>query len=210
MNKNIKVYAWLYEVFGTNNFTIDEFRAIFPSSQATKILFDLAKLGFILRIKKKVYKTIEPTEFIRKIIEENSKAEYVLQKAAKKYTYCDNDAVIIWTEGFYWTGFTKGFKPIHIKILISDIKYWVSFFRKNGVEAVLENEMKNKTLAGIVYILHPVNKLIIDIKNSLPVVPLKETIQFCKKNELAYFPALEYLDEKYNLKILEKHENRYV
>ena len=101
MNKNIRIYAWLQEVFGSNSFTVDEFRAVFPSSQATKTLFDLAKLGFLIRIKKRVYKTIEPAEFIRKIVEENSKAEYALQKSDKKYAYCGNDAVIIWTQAIY-------------------------------------------------------------------------------------------------------------
>ena len=210
MNKNIRIYAWLQEVFGSNSFPVDEFRAVFPSSQATKTLFDLAKLGFLIRIKKRVYKTIEPAEFIRKIVEENSKAEYALQKSDKKYAYCCNDAVIIWTEGYSWTGFTKGYKPIHIKVLKHDVKYWAAFFKKAGVEFVFENEVKSKTLFGIVYILHPVEKMSIEIKNTLPVVPLKETVRFCRENELAYFPALEYLNEKYKLNLMVKKEEEYV
>ena len=210
MNKNIRIYAWLHEVFGNNSFTIDEYRAVFPSNQATKTLFDLVKLGFIIRIKKRIYKTIEPSEFIKKIVEDNSKAGYILQRAAKKYAYCDNDAVIIWTEGYYWTGFTKGYKPIHIKVLKSEIKYWTNFFRKNLVEFVFENELKSKTLFGVIYILRPVNSMVVEIKNNSPVIPLKETIEFCRQNELAYSPALEYLNDKYKLNLLIKSEAGYV
>jgi hypothetical protein len=27
------------------------------------------------------------------------------------YAFCDSTAVAIWTDGYYWTGFTKGFRP---------------------------------------------------------------------------------------------------
>ena len=210
MNRNIRIYAWLHEVFGENNFTIDEYRASFPSNQPAKTLFDLVKLGFIIRIKKKVYKTIGPAGFIKKMVEENSAAEHVLGKAEKKYAYCDNDAVIIWTEGYYWTGFTKAYKPINIRVLNSDVRYWTKFFRKNNVEFVFESGKWSKTLFGVVYILHPVKTMRIEIKDNSPVISLKETVEFCRKNELAYSPAIEYLDDKYKLNLQVKKESGYV
>lgn len=210
MNRNIKIYAWICEVFGSQKFTIEEYRAVFPSNQTAKVLFDLTKLGFTIRLKKKVYVAVKPEKLIRKIAEESGKHERLLEQAGKKYAYCGNDAVKIWTEGYYWTGFTKGYKPIHIQVLKSDKKYWKKFFGGNAAEFAIEDEAKSRALFGIIYILHCVEKIETESKGGIPVMPLAETVEFCRQHELAYFPALEYLNEKYKLNLSVGQESRYV
>lgn len=210
MNRYVKIYAWIYGVFGSHGFAIEEYRAVFPTGQAAKVLFDLVKLGYIVRLKRKTYKAICPEELIKKIAEGSQKAETILGQAGKKYAYCDNDAVKIWTEGYYWTGFTKGYKPIHARVLKSDKKYWEKFFGRDGVEFVFEDQLKNRTLFGVIYVLHLVKKLDAVIKDGVSVIPLAETVEFCRQHELAYSPALEYLNEKYKLNLFVEQENRYV
>ncbi len=210
MNRNIKLYAWLYEVFGLKDFGIGEYKANFPSKQAPKILFDLVKIGFLLKVKRGIYRTVEPEQVIKKIVEEGSKAENVLKLSERKYAYCGNDAVNIWTDGFYWTGFTKAYKPRHIKILKSDKKYWTDFFKKNSIEFAFSGKLETRTLFGVIYVLHLVDKLSVVNKDGEPVVPLKETIEFCKENILVYSPALEYLDNKYKLGLRLDEEAGYV
>jgi len=204
MNRYTKMYGWLYSSFGNKTFTINDFRMIFPSSQATKIIHDLIKLDFMKRVKRGRYKVIQPSDFVRNIVKENLEKEDILKKSKKKYAFTDSTAVNIWTDGYYWTDFTRGFKPIHIVVLKKDIKYWTNFFIENDAEYVFEGE--NKTLFGLTFILHPKEKITAENKNGNLVVPLKNIIKFCKKNVYLYRPALEYLDNKYNLKIIDDYE----
>ena len=64
---------------------------------------------------------------------------------------------------------------------LGQIKRLIRFFRKNDVEYVFE-EIR-KTLFGLTYIVHPVEKFKIKLKDGISVVPLEETVKFCKKNE---------------------------
>jgi len=153
------------------------------------------------RIKRGKYQIVKPEEFVKKIIKDNLEKENILKKSNKKYAFTNSTAVNIWTDGYYWTDFTKGFKPIHINIFKKDIKYWQNFFKENDTEYNLSYE--NKTLFGLTYIVHPKEKFNIETKDRTPVVPLKETIEFCKKNIFTYRPVLEYLYKKYNLNIFD-------
>ena len=121
MNRYTKMYGWLYNTFGNNIFTIDDFRMTFPSSQPTKIIHDLIKLDFMKRVKRGKYQIMKPEDFVKRIVKENLEKDDILQKSDKKYAFTNSTAVNIWTDGYYWTDFTKGFKPIHIYILKKDI-----------------------------------------------------------------------------------------
>lgn len=205
MNKYLKLYGWLWKSFGSKKFSLEEFKSTFPSPQHKKVIFDLIKLGYIERINRGEYKTVKPQKFIEEIIEKNMGERNILEKADRKYAFYGNDAVTIWTDGYYWTGFTRGFKPVHIEVLEKDLKWWRDFFKKNRVEYTLEGE--NRTLFGLTYILHPRKDFKVEEKESTQVAPLKETIEFCMKNRLTYEPALEYLDEHYGLGIIERYEH---
>ena len=198
------MYGWLYNTFENKTFTIDDFRMTFPSSQPAKIIHDLIKLDFMERVKHGKYKMIKPNEYVKKIVKQNLEQDDILEKSNKKYAFTNSTAVNIWTDGYYWTDFTKGFKPIHIYILKKDITYWTEFFKQNDAEYVLEDE--NKTLFGLTYVLHPKEKFTVETKDDNLVVPLKEIVDFCQKNIFLYRPALEYLDKKYHLHIFDNYE----
>ena len=204
MNRYTKMYGWLYNTFGNTTFTIDDFRMNFPSPQPAKAVHDLIKLDFMKRVKRGKYQIIRPQEFVNRIIKENLEKDDILEHTERRYAFSDSTAVNIWTDGYYWTDFTRGFKPIHIYILKKDIKYWNEFFKQNDVEYVLEDE--NKTLFGLTYVLHPKEKFTAETKDDNMVVPLKEIVTFCQKNIYLYRPALEYLDKKYHLHIFDNYE----
>jgi hypothetical protein len=161
--------------------------------------------GYLERVERGEYRVREPTAFVNEIVKDNLGKEGVLEKAERKYAFCCNDAVSIWTEGYYFTGFTRGFKPVHVEILEKDLGYWKEFFGKNDIEYTVAGE--SKTLFGLTYVLHPVRKISADKKDGVPVVPLKETVKFCKENELTYQPALEYLDSKFHLNLFEEYQH---
>ncbi len=186
-------------------FSLREFSSIFPSPQAKKVVHDLVSDGYLDRIERGQYTVKEPHVFVSEIVKGNLDKERIIEKAERKYAFCGSDAVSIWTDGYYFTGFTRGFKPIHIEVLEKDLKYWREFFKKNDVEYVVEGE--SRTLFGLTYVLHPRNKIKVEKKDGTPVVPLKETIKFCKENELTYQPALEYLDNQYKLGLFEDYHH---
>jgi hypothetical protein len=204
MNRYTKMYGWLYNTFGNSTFTIDDFRMNFPSPQPAKAVHDLIKLDFMKRVKRGKYQIMRPQEFVNRIVKENLKKDDILDYSERRYAFSDSTAVNIWTDGYYWTDFTKGFKPIHVNVLKKDLDYWNDFFKRNDVEHVLNDE--HKTLFGLTYVVHPVDTIKTESKDGNPVIPLGETVNFCKKNEFIYRPALEYLDKKYKLHLFKDYE----
>lgn len=197
MNQYTELYAWIRHSFNNESFTIEAFRSVFPTSQAPKVIHDLISEGYVQRVSRGVYKAVEPRQLITSVINMSSATREVIKDTQRKYAYCDSTAVSIWTDGYYWTGFTKGFRPIHVKVLKRDIPYWQGFFEEHGARYALADE--NRTLFGFVYIIHPEQDFDAVEKNNNTVIPLEETVQFCLKHEMVYQPALEYLDEHYSI-----------
>jgi len=196
MDKYTELYAWIWKAFGRESFTMDQFRSTFPTSQGPKVAHDLVKKGYLKRMGRGIYGAVEPNAFIGGIAETG--ADYgLMERAGKEYAFCESTAVSIWTDGYYWTGFTKGFRPVHVAVRKKDLAFWRTFFRKTGVKHASEGE--SRTLYGQVLVLHPREKLTYMEKEGLKVVPLGEVAQFCMKHELAYEPALEYLDAKHGI-----------
>ncbi|MFQ5795923.1 MAG: hypothetical protein ACE5JP_12855 [Candidatus Bipolaricaulia bacterium] len=197
MNQYTELYAWIRHSFNGTSFSIDDFRSVFPTSQAPKVVYDLIKQGYLQRVNRGIYRAVEPDQLIEIIVQRSSEHREVLKRAERKYAYCDSTAVTVWTDGYYWTGFTKGFKPIHIKVLKDDLPYWKKFFDKQRMRTALPDE--NKTLFGFVHILHPDEDFEVIDKKGTKVIPLDEVANFCLERESVYQPALEYLDEAYSI-----------
>lgn len=195
MDKYTELYAWMWKSFGEEEFTIDRFRMVFPTSQAPKVIHDLARKGYIHRIGRGTYRLTEPGDFIRNI-SEREPDDRMLDESEKDYAFCESTAVAIWTDGYYWTGFTKGFRPVHVAVKEVDLDDWRSFFKKKRAKFVVEGE--SKTLYGKVYVLHPRASIRSEEKDGYKVVPLEEVVDFCLEREIAYEPALEYLEDKYD------------
>jgi len=196
MDKYTELYAWIWNAFGREKFSLDQFRSTFPTSQGPKVTHDLIKKGYLRTRGRGVYEAVEPNDFVASIAGDESDL-CLLESAGKEYAFCDNTAVSIWTDGYYWTGFTRGFKPVNAAIRRKDSGFWKRFFRNRGVKYTFEGE--SRTLYGQVYVLHRRERLAYKEKDGLRVIPLDEVVSFCLKHELVYEPALEYLDKRYNI-----------
>jgi len=196
MDKYTELYAWVWKAFGKEKFSIGQFRSTFPTPQGPKVTHDLVKKGYLKRAGRGVYEAIEPSEFIGKI-GENEGDLTILNDAGKDYAFCDSTAVSIWTDGYYWTGFTRGFRPVNVVINKKDRTFWRGFFKKKGLMHAFESE--RRTLYGQVFVFHPRERVKYVEKDGLKVIPLEEVVDFCLKHELVYEPALEYLDKKYRI-----------
>ena len=198
MNRYLGLWCWVCEVFGDQAFTIDQFRAEFPSPDPAKVVHDLAKLNLITRLESGVYKAASPLDFSRMIVKQSMSKEKLLASATDPFAYSHDDAVRIWTDGYYWTGFTAGYKPVHIEIGRVDARRWERFFASNGASYVFEGD--RKTLFGLVFILHLVPRVQYETRDGIPVIPLSEVIDYCRERIDTYGPALEYLRRKFRLR----------
>ncbi len=206
MNRYVELWSWVLEVFGAKAFTIDEFRVVFPSPDPAKVAHDLARLNLLSRVETGIYKAVLPARLSRLLVENSMSKEKILGKMNEPYAFSHDDAVRIWTDGYYWTGFTAGFKPVHLEVNKSDVKEWERFFDENNADYAFEGE--RRTLFGLVFILHTVTRVERTTRHGIPVIPLSEVLAFCRERAETYGPALEYLERKYRSEILVKQHVR--
>jgi hypothetical protein len=115
------------------------------------------------------------------------------------------DAVYVWTHAGYNVDRFFGFYPIHINVAKIHVNRWKKLLAESGWKAFLSGEKPKETLFGLFFILYPVEKLEAVKVNSLKVSPLKDTVEFCRRNIYSFEPALEMLDEEYHLGLRAKY-----
>lgn len=111
------------------------------------------------------------------------------------YAFTETDAVFIWTDGGYNIARSRDNYPIFIEVLDKDIEQWKRFF-KNVVVGVTTNIEKRK---GIYFVLMPKKEITNILKGDVYVIPLENTVAYAQKYIYNFQPALEMLDQMYNL-----------
>ena len=179
-------------------FTSKEFSAVFISPNSNKVLHDMTKKGLLERVGWGKYRVNSPAEYLLRST--NISKSYDLVKEAKMdYALTGPDAVFFWTKGGYQINRFFGFYPIHLKVKKNDLGSWKRFFKsmKQGFHVV--GQPIRKTLFGIFYVLYPKAAFKIEEVGGFRVDPLKDTVKFCRNKIYSYEPALEMLDEMYDL-----------
>lgn len=179
-------------------FTSEDFARTFASPNPRKVLHDMTKKGLLERSSYGNYKVKSVEDYVRLKNDINSGYE-LLKKSDLPYALTNVDGVFVWTKGGYNASRFFGSYPIHMKVLKSDVGKWKRFFAENGRRSVLGGEKPRETLFGVYYVLYPEIKLKAETEGGLKVESLNDTLEFCKKNIYTFEPALEMLDEEYNL-----------
>lgn len=185
-------------------FTVKEFTSVFASPDPNKVLHDMSRKGFIERVGWGRYRVNSPKEYISRktnIV----KAYELVKEGGRKYAFTEADAVFFWTRGGYQADRFFGFYPIHIAVNRHELRAWKKFFHTRKQRVIVENEPVRATMFGLFYVLHPHDRFRAEDVEGTSVLPLKETVEFCKKNKFTYQPALEMLDEMYGLKLKVKY-----
>lgn len=190
-NRYDGLYAWMIAAFGDREFTIDDFRATFPSPAAAKVLSDLRRLGYAEASRRGAYRLIAPEARVRAVVDSERRVFNLVDRAGLPYAYCDATAVTVWTDGGYWTGSTPGFRPIHIRVGRADRVRWLRFFRGHGALAAVEGS--RETLFGIVHVLHLVGSVRSVEHEGTRVVPAREVLAWAQARPYVYEPALPLL-----------------
>lgn len=179
-------------------FTAKEFSSTFHSPDANKVLHDMTQKGLLERTAWGKYKVNSPSEYLATKIDITG-AYNLLKQARMCYALSGPDAVFFWTKGGYQVERFFGFYPIHLKVKKEDLGEWKRFFKLRRQKVYVENQCLRQTLFGTFYVLYPEADFKAEEMNGFCVSPLRETVEFCQKNIYAYEPALEMLNETYNL-----------
>lgn len=114
-----------------------------------------------------------------------------------EYRYSKTDAVFIWTKGGYQISRNQRDYPIFIDVLEDDITEWQSFFDEYGLDYSIED--RQAQAEGISYVLFPSEGFESEWFENASVTPLDETVEWAQQYEANFQPALEMLDEMYDL-----------
>lgn len=181
-----------------NEFTSEEFARTFASPNPRKVLHDMTSKGLLEHDSYGRYRVKSVGDYVSSKNDINLGYE-LLRNSNLPYALTDVDGVFVWTKGGYNAGRFFGSYPIHMKVLKSDMAKWKGYLAENGKKAMLGGERPRETLFGVYYVLYPETKITAETKEGLKVEPLKNTVEFCKKNIYTFEPALEMLDEEYAL-----------
>jgi len=196
---------WNILVSWRKEFTSTDFSRTFPSPDSNKVLHDMAKKGMLERTGFGRYKVRTPAEYLSSKMDLH-KAYGLLQDSKMEYALTDVDGVFIWTKGGYQVDRFFGFFPMHLKIRETYTARWKRFFSSRKQKYIMEGSKPKETLFGLFYVLHPDKKVRAEDVDGLKVEPLKQVVEFCKKNIISYEPALEMLDEMYGLRLGVKYK----
>nr|MDO8097700.1 hypothetical protein [Candidatus Njordarchaeota archaeon] len=179
-------------------FTVNEFTSVFPSPDPNKVLHDMTKKGFLQNIGWGRYRVSSPTEYVSKRISV-SEAYGLLKQTRMKYALTGPDAVFMWTKGGYQVDRFLGFYPIHLKVRRANLGKWRYFLRSRRQRFHVKDRPVKQTLFGTFYILYPEVDFRVDDVEGFMVDPLVTAVEFCRSRSYSYEPALEMLDELYNI-----------
>ena len=193
-------YYELWTILGSwrREFSTGEFARTFSSPNPRKVLHDMSKKGLLEHLEYGKYR-VKPVEDYVKSRNDVGGAYELLKKADYPYALSDVDAVFVWTRGGYNVGRFFGYYPVHLKVREGDVEKWKKFFRNNGKKAFPVDKTPKETIFGVFYLLHPTKRIESEMVEGLKVEPLKETVEFAKRDIYTYEPALEMLDEEYKL-----------
>lgn len=115
--------------------------------------------------------------------------------AGMPYAYTKTDAVYVWTKGGYQIGRSRDDYPIFIAVEKGDVTEWREFFKGFGIEAFVEE----RDGEGIHFVLFPREDFRAEWVENASVIPLGETVEWMIEYEPNFQPALEMVQEMYDL-----------
>ncbi len=185
------LHAWIHIAFGDREFTVADFAETFPSPAPAKTLHDLASRDFVESVGRGRYRAVPAETRVQRIIAHEEAAYGLPERSGLPYAYSEDTAVSIWTDGGYWTGFTRGFRPVHLQVRRKDVPSWRRFFHAVGARVTVEGA--RETLYGVVHVLHPVESIRAVRRGGVSVVSRPAAYAFAASRPYLYEPVLRTL-----------------
>lgn len=197
-----EAYAVLQSRFGPDSFPSNYLSWFVSKNMVKKILHVLEKSGWIRRVEKGKYVCVSADEIFRSMVE--FKVAELLAEAGRKYTYAEASAVEIWTD-FTYMQRSWEHSPYYVKVLRSELKEWVEYFRGHRVKVFVENAEPS---LGEFAILKPRDKLIGEEHNGFPVEPLEAIVRYCERHIETFEYPLAYLKAKFKVRTRARIDKR--
>ena len=174
--------------FGRRPFTTTTFREPFPSPDPAKVLSDLRRLGYLESPRRGSYRVVPPARRLADLRRGEESAFGLPGRSDLPHAYCDATAITVWTDGGYWTGFTRGFRPLHLRVRKTDLAAWRTLFRAAGARATVAGA--RETLFGTVHVLHPSARVRSVDHGGVRVVPAEEAYAYAAARPYLFEPVL--------------------
>lgn len=158
----------------------------------------------IIKINNKnaIYNKFRELDNVVSVIDKNNEFWKFIKNTKLKVRFVGGTAIAIWTKGGFITGDFYD-KIYFLEAVEKDINYLKKEFDEKNI-AWTENKLTNKR--PLVYII-PKKEFDIENINNLPVMPLRELVNYCKN--LYLDNVLEQLDLLYNLGLNKRHSEVY-
>jgi len=130
--------------------------------------------------------------------------------AGMELAYTEIDAAYVWTHGGYQIARSHDDYPVFIDVHDQDVDRWIAFFEQYGIDTAIDERPDASNVEGdIYYVLFPTaGGIDTEWVDGNPVIPLEETVEQMMDNRPAYEPALEIIDEEYDMDIDASHHDR--
>lgn len=157
----------------------------------------------IIKINKNlIYNKFRELDNAVSVIDKDNKFWELIKDIKLKIRFTKSTAIAIWTKGGFITGDFYD-KIYFLEIFEKDVDFLKRILEEKNI-SYTEDKLINKR--PLVYII-PKKEFKIEKLDNLPVMPLKELIDYCKK--LYLDNILEQLDLLYNLGINKKYSEIY-
>jgi len=124
-----------------------------------------------------------------------------------EYRYSKTDAVYVWTKGGYQIGRNQDDYPIFIDVYEDNVEAWKEFFQGFGIETSVGDRPETDRIH---FVLYPQEEMEVDRVEGASVAPLDETVEWAEQYRANFQPALEMLDEMYDLGLDVEYSERNV
>lgn len=199
MQKYTKLYAWIWEEFGREDFDLKKLKNRFwIPRNVEKVVHDLTERGCLERVERGKYKAVKPELWMKNIVESTPRAGFeYMTDISRKYAFWAEAALWIWTDGYFALG-QDSFRSLDLKIRDEDIEYWKDFLSERNIISVLKERKERRTLFGTVYVLDPEKEeFSFEKKGGIKVMPLEKAVELAKDRR--YEKILAELDRKYDI-----------
>jgi hypothetical protein len=192
-------YYELWAILGNwkSEFSAGDFASAFSSPDPRKVLSDMTNKGLLERTERGRYRVTTADRYVRSKYN-IAEAYNLLSNARLPYALSDVDGVLVWTKGGYNANRFFGSYPIYVKVREDDVTRWKEYLTATGMKCTIGTEPK-ETLYGIYYLLLPTPRLESEMVGGLNVEPLRNVVEFCRRDPFTFAPALEMLDKSYSL-----------
>lgn len=151
------------------------------------------------------FRSVARTVFSRNI--ELNDAYLLPNFSGMDYRYSRTDAAFVWTRGGYQIGRNQDDYPIFIDVYEEELGDWKAFLDSYHVDFEVEDRIEGD---GIYFVLFPQQEFTSDWVENASVMPLDETVEWMREYEVNFQPALEMLDEMYDLDLGVTYRERNV